>query len=166
MLVSMMAILSVVSCLPLSVPADNFTYGAYLPNSPMLTPVTWNDDPPLVYINDNSWFPGPEDQRGPEFPDEEGREFILSGHIALGYVYPPLCFGPIPLYIPLSDQVWVIPKGEVNDTYKELFMRSSKGFQPQELSTHLFPPSLQPCPQDKWINTFPPAFIGKNAGEV
>lgn len=54
MLVSMMAVLSIVSCLPLSVKADNFTYWAYIPNPPLLTPVTWHDDPPLIYINDSS----------------------------------------------------------------------------------------------------------------
>lgn len=60
------------SRLPVSVYADNFTYRAYVLNPPLLTPVTWNNDPPLIYINDSSWVPGPEDQRGPEFPDEEG----------------------------------------------------------------------------------------------
>lgn len=72
MLVSMMAVLSIVSFLPISVSADDFTYWAYVPNPPLLTPVTWNDDPPLIYINDSSWLPGLEDQRGPEFPEEEG----------------------------------------------------------------------------------------------
>lgn len=77
MLVSMMAVLAVVSCLPLGVSADNFTYWDYIPNAPLLTPVTCSDDPRLIYINDNSWFPGPEDPRGPEFPEEEGRNFTL-----------------------------------------------------------------------------------------
>lgn len=54
MLVSIMAVLSIASCLPLSVKADNFTYWAYIPNPPLLTPVTWHDDPPLIYINDSS----------------------------------------------------------------------------------------------------------------
>lgn len=124
MLVSMMAVLSIVSCLTMSVHADDFTYWAYVPNPPMLTPVTWNDDSPLVYINDSSWYPGPEDQRGPEFPDEEGREFVLSGHTALGYLYIPIHIGPIPPCLPLIDQAWVIPKVKGNDTYKEMFMLS------------------------------------------
>lgn len=32
-------------------------------------------------------------------------------------------------------------------------MLSGQGFQTQELSTHLFPPSLHPCPQVKWVDT-------------
>lgn len=151
MLVSMMAILSIVSCLPMSVHADNFTYLAYVPNPPMLTPVTWNDDPPLVYINDSSWYPAPEDQRDPKFPDEEGREFILYGHTDLGYLYTPICIGPIPPCLPLVDQAWVLPKRKGKDTYRELFMLSGKGLQTQELYTHSFPPSLHPC-QDNWVD--------------
>lgn len=46
MFVSMMAVLTAVSCFPLGVQADNFTYWACVPNPPLLTPVTWNDDPP------------------------------------------------------------------------------------------------------------------------
>lgn len=76
----------------------------------------WNDDPPLIYINGSSWSPGPEDQRGPESPDEEGREFILSGHTALGFEHIPIGIGPIPPCLPLSAQASVIPKGERNDT--------------------------------------------------
>lgn len=57
MLVSMLAAISVVSCLSPGVAADNFTYWAYLPNPLLLTPLTWNDDPPIIYINDSSWFP-------------------------------------------------------------------------------------------------------------
>lgn len=51
MFVSMMAVLIAVSCFPLGVQADSFTYWAYVPNPPLLTPVTWNDDPPLLYIS-------------------------------------------------------------------------------------------------------------------
>lgn len=80
-------------------------------------------------------------------------KILLSGHTALGYLYTPVCIGPIPLCLPLSDQAWVIPKGEGNDTYKELFMISGKGFQTQELNTHSFLPPLHPCPQNNWIDT-------------
>lgn len=122
----------------------------YGPNPPLLTPVTWNDAPPLIYINDSSWFPGPEDQRGPEFPDEEGREFNLTKTTALGFVYPPLCIGPVPPCIPVKDQVWVTPKGEGTESYRDLFMLSGKGFQTEGLSTHLYPPPISTCPQEKW----------------
>lgn len=145
----MMAVLTAVSLFPVSVEAEYFTYWAYIPNPPLLTPVTWNDDPPLIYINDSSWFPGPEDQRGPEFPNEEGREFNLSGPTALGFLYPPLCIGPVSPCIPLSDQVWVTPKGEGNETFKNLFMLSGKGFKTVGFNTHLYPPPVSPCLQDR-----------------
>ncbi|KAM5251192.1 endogenous retrovirus group K member 25 Env polyprotein-like [Hipposideros larvatus] len=146
LMLSMMAVLSVVSCFPLGAAAANFTYWAYIPNPPLLTPVTWNDDPPLIYINDSSWFPGPEDPRGPEFPEEEGRLFTLFNHSALGYLHTPICIGSVPPCLSLMEQTWTIPSGIENNTFKDLFMISSKGFVTQQSSTHSFPPSIPTCP--------------------
>lgn len=148
MLVSMMAVLAVVSCFPISVAAGNFTYWAYIPNPPLLTPVTWNDDPALTYLNGSSWFPGPEDPGGPEIP-EEGQNFTLSGHSSLGYSHTPICIGSVPPCLSLSDQAWAIPSGKKNDTFKELFMITGKGFVTQQVSTHSFPPLIPICPLKK-----------------
>lgn len=146
LMLSMMAVLTIVSCFPPGALAENFTYWAYIPNPPLLTPVTWNDDPPLIYLNDSSWFPGPEDPRGPEFPEEEGRLFTLLNHTALGYLHTPICIGSIPPCLSLAEQTWAIPTEKENNTFKDLFMISSKGFVTQQLSTHSFPPPIPTCP--------------------
>lgn len=42
---------------------NNYTYWAYIHNPPSLRPVTWDELPPAIYINDSSWLPGPEDSQ-------------------------------------------------------------------------------------------------------
>ena len=39
----------------------NHTYWAYVPNPPLLRPITWEDSSVPVFVNDSSWLPGPFD---------------------------------------------------------------------------------------------------------
>ena len=43
----------------------NHTYWAYVPNPPLLRPITWEDSSVPIFINDSSWLPEPFD---PSFP--------------------------------------------------------------------------------------------------
>ena len=37
----------------------NHTYRAYVPNPPLLRPITWEDSSVPIFINDSSWLPKP-----------------------------------------------------------------------------------------------------------
>lgn len=43
----------------------NYTYWAYIPNSPLLKPIDWGDSMIPIYVNDSSREPGPEGTRLP-----------------------------------------------------------------------------------------------------
>lgn len=127
-------------------------YKDYMPNPPLLTPLTLSEDPPIIYINDSSWFPGPEDLRGPEFPGEEGCSFPLSNHTALGYLNTPICIGFKPPCLSLSHETWTVSRGKGN-TFKDIFLISGKGFKIQEENTQRYPPLISPCThQSNWID--------------
>ena len=49
----------------------NHTYWAYVPNLPLLRPITWEDTSVPVFINDSSWLPRSFDPSLPLKPEEE-----------------------------------------------------------------------------------------------
>lgn len=48
------------------------TYWAYVPNPPLLSPITWEDSSVPIFINYSSLLPGPFDPSLPLKPEEEG----------------------------------------------------------------------------------------------
>lgn len=69
-------------------------------------------------------------------------------------MYIPLSASALFLPVfPIFDQVRVIPREKGNDSHKDRFTISGKGIQTEGLSTHLLPPCIHPCPQDKWVDT-------------
>ena len=62
----MFALVTIAVSIPLVLAeAKNYTYWAYIPNSPLLKPIDWGDSMIPIYVNDSSRRPGPEGTRLP-----------------------------------------------------------------------------------------------------
>ena len=85
-----LAMLSVVT----TTVSANHTYWAYVPNPPLLRPITWEDSSVPIFINDCSWLPGPLDLSLPLKPEEEGRQRSnVSVNYTVGTYLTPICMG-------------------------------------------------------------------------
>ena len=70
------------------------TYWAYVPNPPLLSPITWEDSSVPIFINYSSLLPGPFDPSLPLKPEEEGRQRSnVSVNYTVGTYLTPICMG-------------------------------------------------------------------------
>lgn len=84
--------------------AENFTCWVYVPNPPLLRPVTWGEPSIPIYINDSSWTCGPEDDRLLLHPSEEGSKC----NITLGFKDRPVCIEATPRLLKVRNAGLVI----------------------------------------------------------
>ncbi|XP_015983066.2 endogenous retrovirus group K member 25 Env polyprotein-like [Rousettus aegyptiacus] len=127
----------------------NYSYWAYVPNTPLNKAVGWGDASVIVHVNDSNWMPGPHGTRGPLRPEEEGR--VIENYM-VGTKGMPICMGAGEHCLQLGAQAWLttLQTSEQNAGVGHLFLLSMVGFNNvTEPVSDTSPPDLPGCATPK-----------------
>lgn len=76
----------------------------FIPNPPIYIVVSWRDTDIPILVNESSWLPGPNDNRGPSQSMEEGR---VIGSYTVRLRRTPICMGNGAQCLKITSQIWL-----------------------------------------------------------
>ena len=122
---------------------DSHHYWTYIPNPPPLRPVTLEDSPVPLFVNDSAWLPGPYDQNLPTKKEEEGCQLV---NYTVGSDATAICIGFGSICLKTGYQKWLSVIKESNDSKTSFFLLTALTFlEKEETSSMMNPPDLHDC---------------------
>ena len=122
---------------------DSHHYWTYIPNPPLMRPVTLEDSPVPLFINDSAWLPGPYDQNLPIKKEEEGCQLV---NYTVGSDTTPICIGFGSIYLKTGYQKWLSVVKKSNDNKTSFFLLTALTFlEKEETSSMMNPPDFPDC---------------------
>ena len=115
----------------------------YVPNPPLLRPVTREDSTVPIFVNDSAWLPGPYDQSLPDKPEEAG--YILNSY-TIGSESTPICIGHGEIYLKTDYQKWLAVVKSTKDDKTSFFLVTALTFLEKKNNViHYSPPDIPEC---------------------